>query len=835
MLQKRSYLHKILFLFLFYLPLRLAGQTVITGSVIDSKTRQPVVAATCMALDVRDGMTSYCITDETGNFKLPVSDSVRTLRISSLGYADSRTALSKDVSVYNVLLKPTSVVLKGVEVKVPPVRVDGDTINYNIAAIKNADDISLEDVLKHMPGIQVTENGSILYNGEGINGVNIEGQNLLGGGYRTATRGLPADAVAAVQVIENDQPVKALKKTQPSDKATLNIKLNSRHKLRPFGEINAGAGFDGSAVYDAKATCIHVVRARQTMITAETDNSGRCLGSDDANGIDLSASDITEPVPSRLLGRETVVLPVSKRRYADNASKAVSLNHLERLTKDSRIRTNLNITNDMTWQRDSSFSFYDGVSTFSLSETRRMHDRAAALSGSIDYELNAATAYIKDEVKTAYLPSRQNGCITGNGEQASQNVSAHPYYVQNDGRLTLSHGAMIYDIQSFTRFYSARERISGLMIPVSHAYDARRFLTKNSISTSVQAGRHSIGLKYKLYYISDRTASPDVTHSHLFLNDFSAELTLNYGRGYMTFSLPLTVGSKTYLSPEIYLSHRFSPLWRMHINMAYGKSNGDNFIMADTLMTGYRDHCLTADGYDWTRKAEAAFYLAYADMAEMVCWNFLATVTHTRHEYTNESLYMPASSLIEAIQHRSSTSLLYLRTNIDKTFAGTGLAAKLLCDYWRNDIPLRQNGLDMRLQTNSLSTEAELTWNKIKWLRASWNGRFAVSWQNAQPGSCLHEWHNNASLSFSFSKTVSLKTSLEHAACEISHGSYKTDIYLDASLRCKIGKRVEVHAGAANLMNRRDYTTAVYDGRNYLYNHVPLRPRSLIASVIWHY
>lgn len=93
-----------------------------------------------------------------------------------------------------------------------------------------------------MPGIEVTQNGQILYKGETINQFNIEGQNLLGNRYSQATRNLPVEAVSQVQVMENDQPIKALKSTAPSDRATLNIKLKSGYKTRPFGEVQGGAG-----------------------------------------------------------------------------------------------------------------------------------------------------------------------------------------------------------------------------------------------------------------------------------------------------------------------------------------------------------------------------------------------------------------------------------------------------------------------------------------------------------------------------------------------------------------------------------------------------------------
>ena len=112
--------------------------------------------------------------------------------------------------------------LPEVTVKMKPIRQVGDTLNYNVSSFCGKDDHYLVDVLKKLPGIEVSENGTISYRGNSINRFNIEGQDLLGNRYNQATRNLPVDAVAQVQIMENDQPIRALKDNTPSERATLN-------------------------------------------------------------------------------------------------------------------------------------------------------------------------------------------------------------------------------------------------------------------------------------------------------------------------------------------------------------------------------------------------------------------------------------------------------------------------------------------------------------------------------------------------------------------------------------------------------------------------------------
>ena len=116
----------------------------------------------------------------------------------------------------------------------------GDTLLYNVAAFRSASDRNIEDVIRKLPGISVSENGTISYQGESINKFYIEGLDLLSGRYALATRNISPDDIASVSIYENHQPKKVLKDISFSEKAALNLKLknqphaqNLRERLRP--------------------------------------------------------------------------------------------------------------------------------------------------------------------------------------------------------------------------------------------------------------------------------------------------------------------------------------------------------------------------------------------------------------------------------------------------------------------------------------------------------------------------------------------------------------------------------------------------------------------------
>lgn len=153
-----------------------------------------------------------------------------TFASKSFGHKEI-TVESLTDSIYAVLT-PEHYQIKEVVVKAPRVRVKGDTITYDVAAHTGKGDRSIEDVIKKLPGIEVSETGVISYDGEPINNFYIEGLNLMGGNYAVASQNIKPQDVAAVSVYERHQPKKALKNVVESKSAALNLKLKKGSMLK---------------------------------------------------------------------------------------------------------------------------------------------------------------------------------------------------------------------------------------------------------------------------------------------------------------------------------------------------------------------------------------------------------------------------------------------------------------------------------------------------------------------------------------------------------------------------------------------------------------------------
>ena len=100
-----------------------------------------------------------------------------------MSFAKYSVGLDSVALPLTIVMTPATTLLKEVAVKADRIREQGDTITYNVGTFAQAQDRSIGDVLKRMPGIDVNKSGKIQYQGEDINKFYIEGSDLLGGKY----------------------------------------------------------------------------------------------------------------------------------------------------------------------------------------------------------------------------------------------------------------------------------------------------------------------------------------------------------------------------------------------------------------------------------------------------------------------------------------------------------------------------------------------------------------------------------------------------------------------------------------------------------------------------
>ncbi len=163
-----------LLVFAFFVVATSMAQHKISGIVKDS-VGNPLEMANIIAINQSTkGLESYFITDAKGYYKLNLSNNATfELRISYLGFAsktfvvstsDAQKDMTKDFVLYE-----NSDKLNEVELTYEmPVTIKGDTLIYNADSFTNGKEKKLGDVLKKLPGVEITDEDEVEVDGKKV-------------------------------------------------------------------------------------------------------------------------------------------------------------------------------------------------------------------------------------------------------------------------------------------------------------------------------------------------------------------------------------------------------------------------------------------------------------------------------------------------------------------------------------------------------------------------------------------------------------------------------------------------------------------------------------------
>ena len=273
----------IIFLLLILTAAGTVAQVNVAGTVIEKENNAPLTGASVIVKGPDSRIKKFASSKSNGSFDLTVpSVEGCCLEVSMMGFAKQSIPLDSVSFPLTVYLEPGTTLLKEVTVKADKIREQGDTITYNVGSFAQAQDRSIGDVLKRMPGINVENSGKIQYQGEDINKFYIEGSDLLGGKYGIATNGISHEDVGAVEVMENHQPMQVLAGISFSDKAAINLKLKNKAKATWTFHGYAGGGYSWhpeGAVWDGELFAMAVMPGFQNITTLQTNNIGEDLSS----------------------------------------------------------------------------------------------------------------------------------------------------------------------------------------------------------------------------------------------------------------------------------------------------------------------------------------------------------------------------------------------------------------------------------------------------------------------------------------------------------------------------------------------------------------------------
>lgn len=339
----------------FSLPL--VAQQAVKGYIVDVTTKQGVPDVYVMLFS-KDGkqLLSYSFSDEGGNFVMDFpqgTEQMFNLQTSRMGYETYNATVSRSSKQIEIALKENSIPLREVKVDAKPIRQRGDAIDYYVSNFVRTQDKTLADVLARMPGIDVTSDGRIQYEGKPINRFYIENLNLLDQRYSLATNNLSPSDISTVQVYENHEPIKMLKDHSLSEQAALNIKLKEGARAKWLHTFDFGVGMS-PFLFNINTALARFARTNQTLFVGKANNSGKDLFTElkmhTLKSGEVFRPSVAEGVPDQLLPLSIVSSMMTKERSRFNQTAIVSANQLWRIAQDIDVRANINYGYDKSDQ-----------------------------------------------------------------------------------------------------------------------------------------------------------------------------------------------------------------------------------------------------------------------------------------------------------------------------------------------------------------------------------------------------------------------------------------------------------------------------------------------------
>jgi len=321
------------------------AQDKIHGTVKDSTGKAVWFATVSLKKKAGNAIVAYTITDGNGAYKLmvPSGESLDSLlvEVRCIGYKSAAKSLAGQAPV-DFELQVSVNQLQSVVVKTnrPVLRINGDTLNYKVSDFSNAQDRTIGDVIKKLPGITVATDGTILYNNKPISNLYIGGDNLLDDKYSIATNTIPQGVVDKVQVIQNDQPIKALQNKVMSDDVALNLTIKKGAKLQLVGQESVGAGLPDN--YDVDLNAMMFKDKYKAINYLKGNNTGDDLQQElTAHNFTDYSQLIDNSAPATVLSSGAVNNPaLSRDRYLFDQSALLNANNLVNLKNNVQLRIN---------------------------------------------------------------------------------------------------------------------------------------------------------------------------------------------------------------------------------------------------------------------------------------------------------------------------------------------------------------------------------------------------------------------------------------------------------------------------------------------------------------
>ncbi len=218
--------------------------------VLDSLTNEPVPYASVYVIPSKDTtITNFTLTDAKGEAKLDeVPYGSYVFHVEMMGYkpfVKERYFRDRRIDIGTIRLQVDEQFLEAAVVRDVgnPIVVKKDTVEFNASSFRVGANAMLKDLLQRMPGMEITEDGKVKFNGEEIDKLTVGGRTFFFGDQSTALNNLPASVVDKIRVIDREsEQTRASGMQDGNREKVLDVALKKEYEQGWFGNVGLKAG-----------------------------------------------------------------------------------------------------------------------------------------------------------------------------------------------------------------------------------------------------------------------------------------------------------------------------------------------------------------------------------------------------------------------------------------------------------------------------------------------------------------------------------------------------------------------------------------------------------------
>lgn len=837
------------------------AQINVRGTVVDRETDEPVVGASVIVKGADGKIKKFASSKADGSFAMTMpSVSGCRLEVTMMSFARQSMPLDNVEFPLIVRMEPGTTLLKEVTVKADRIREQGDTISYRVGSFAQAQDRSIGDVLKRMPGIDVAKSGKIQYQGEDINKFYIEGADLLGGKYGIATNGISHEDVGAVEVMENHQPMQVLSGIAFSNKAAINLKLKNKAKATWSFHGDAAGGYSwepAGAIWDGELFAMAVMPGFQNITTLRTNNTGENLSS---SGTDFFA----ENRQTGLSRQVSIGLPgvpsLSDKRTLFNRSFLVSTNNLWKFGR-GEFKANIDYSfNRVEAAAENITTYFLNEEDRLISENRSGTEHSHSLSGKFIYELNQKTAFINNTLQTNIDWDDLNLATTGSLPNR-QSAKLPDYYVSNKFKLIKRFkGNHLVTFHSVNEWESLPQTLNLDMNGQhfrQHISD-HAFYTHESAAYSFNIKGVTLSLEggIKVYIRSMDSQLPDLPEElpgltenvvntnyitvyatprlEYWVRRVNLSLNLPVSYAHYNFDKAIANHDELYFSPSLNFNWKPNNRFSGSLRGGLGRSPMNlNLIHPGLIMTNYRTLKAGVDNFYNSSSQNVSANFNYKHTRRGLFANGMMMHSWTHLPYTMAQQLYGDYVVYSYADAANDSKMLMAMGNIGKTLDFMRGSCNVNGSFNRNESHL----LSQRQSVNSVSTGwsigGKINGTPCRWFSFDYRIDYSDSrlTMNRMSESWLSTMENELSLTFIPHRKWQWTVSGEHYRNELTEHNYKDIVMLDTRLTYQLNKRIEFSAALTNILNKRSYNYTTYSQLSSFESRRHLRGRQLLFSI----